>query len=118
MYHGEKTRRRKKRKYEKGGIFLGTHIGETQTRSVRSKGGGSKSRLLKVTQANVSVSGKNIVCEVLKVDENPANKDFTRRSLITKGAIITAKTPEGKEIKVKVTSRPGQTGILNAVELK
>ncbi|MEM3023047.1 MAG: 30S ribosomal protein S8e, partial [Candidatus Bathyarchaeia archaeon] len=47
------------------------------------------------------------------VVKNPANVDYQRRGIVTKGAIIS--TPLGK---AKVTSRPGQDGVLNAVLLK
>ena len=65
--------------------------------------------------ANVNVAGKNTKCEIVALDENPANKDFTRRKVITKGALLTVKTPDAKEIKVRVTSRPAQDGVVNAV---
>jgi small subunit ribosomal protein S8e len=41
---------------------------------------------------------------------NPASMDYQRRKVITRGTII--KTEKGL---AKVTSRPGQDGILNAV---
>ena len=46
----------------------------------------------------------------MDVIDNPASKDFIRRKIITKGAII--KTEIGD---AKVTSRPGQDGVINAV---
>ena len=56
-------------------------------------------------------------CKISTVKENPASKDLTRRSVITKGAIIKVKTPENKEIEVRVTSRPGQDGAINGIEI-
>ena len=44
------------------------------------------------------------------VGDNPANRDFARRKIITKGAII--KTKRGN---ARVTSRPGQNGTVDAV---
>jgi small subunit ribosomal protein S8e len=41
--------------------------------------------------------------------ENPANPHYVRRNIITKGAVI--KTELGN---AKVTSRPGQDGVVNA----
>jgi len=41
--------------------------------------------------------------------ENKANKEFLRKRIITKGAII--ETELGKAV---VTSRPGQDGVINA----
>ena len=48
--------------------------------------------------------------EVLTVVDSPANRNFIRRNIITKGSIL-----ETKLGKVKVTSRPGQEGMLNGV---
>ena len=44
------------------------------------------------------------------VVENKANKDFVRMNILTKGAII--ETDLGK---AKITSRPGQSGSINAI---
>jgi small subunit ribosomal protein S8e len=41
---------------------------------------------------------------------NPANMDYQRRKVITRGTII--KTSKGR---AKITSRPGQDGIMNAI---
>ena len=42
--------------------------------------------------------------------ENPSNVNYVRRNIVTKGAVI--ETSEGR---ARVTSRPGQTGQVNAV---
>jgi len=47
---------------------------------------------------------------VLEVLENEANPHYVRRNIITKGAIV--KTQLGP---ARVTSRPGQHGIINAI---
>jgi small subunit ribosomal protein S8e len=117
MYHGRITKARKKRKAHVGGVFAETQLGDKKQKNVRTCGRGLKSKLLRAKHANVLLGGKNVVCEVATVQDNPANRDYTRRNIITKGAVLSAKTPDGKEIKVKVTSRPGQHGILNAIAL-
>ncbi len=67
--------------------------------------------MLAVKQANVSdASGKATKVEILRVIKNPANVDYDRRGVITKGTII--QTPLGT---ARVTSRPGQDGIVNAI---
>lgn len=48
--------------------------------------------------------------EVKTVAENPANRHFIRRNIITKGAIVTTELG-----KARITSRPGQHGTVNAV---
>jgi small subunit ribosomal protein S8e len=50
--------------------------------------------------------------ELEDVEENSANMDYQRRKVITRGTII--KTSEGK---ARVTSRPGQDGVINAVKI-
>ena len=55
-------------------------------------------------------TGKSQVVDVLGVIENSANPNYVRRNIITKGAIV--ETPEGN---AKVTSRPGQDGVLNGI---
>ena len=57
-------------------------------------------------------SGKAKLVEIKTVVENPANRNFVRRNILTKGAIV-----ETELGKAKITSRPGQQGFLNAVLL-
>ena len=78
---------------------------------MRKHGGNEKIRLLSVNEANISdASGKTSKVEILRVIENPANVDYNRRGVITKGTMIA--TPLGT---ARVTSRPGQNGIVNAI---
>ena len=60
-----------------------------------------------------SGDGKNKKTKILKVLENPTNNDYQRRGVISKGAIL-----ETQEGKCKVTSRPGQDGVVNALLIK
>ena len=117
MYHGKITKARKKRKYEMGREAVETTLGEEKRKRVRTRGGRSKLKLVSTRFANLVLKNKGVKCEIISLVENPSNKDFTRRSIITKGAILKVKTPEGKEVKARVTSRPGQDGVLNAVLL-
>jgi len=117
MYHGTGKKSRKKRKYEKGGVFTETTVGESSKKKKKTKGGGSKIILKKTQKINLTVGGKNTVCEILSVEENPANKDYTRRRVITKGAVLTVKKPDGSEVKARVTSSPGQAGVINATTI-
>jgi len=48
--------------------------------------------------------------KILRVIKNPANVDYDRRGVITQGTIV--ETSLGT---ARVTSRPGQNGIVNAV---
>jgi len=55
-------------------------------------------------------SGKTGKAEITRVVKNPVNADYDRRGVITKGTMI--ETSLGL---ARVTSRPGQDGIINAV---
>ena len=86
-------------------------MGKPKSRTVRKHGGNKKISLLSTTRANISdVSGKTSKVEIIRVIKNPANVDYDRRGVITKGTVIA--TPLGS---ARVTSRPGQDGIVNAV---
>ncbi len=61
--------------------------------------------------ANVSdPSGKTGKSKILRVKKSPANRDYERRGVITKGAVI--ETEAGEAV---VTSRPTDDGVVNAV---
>lgn len=117
MYHGKITEARKKRKYNMGGKPAETTIGGEKKKTMPSKGGASKLKLISSDRVNVNLDGKNVVCKIVDLVKNPANKDFTRRRIITKGAILKVASPDGKELEVRVSSRPGQDGVINAVSI-
>jgi len=48
--------------------------------------------------------------EIKTVVENPANRHYVRRNILTKGTIVD--TSLGK---AKITSRPGQEAVLNGI---
>ena len=108
---GRKRTNRKKRRYEKGFFPAETTLGKPKSKIIRKHGGNEKIRLLAVNQVNISdASGKTAKVEILRVIKNPANVDYDRRGVITKGTMIA--TPLGT---ARVTSRPGQDGIVNAI---
>jgi small subunit ribosomal protein S8e len=108
---GRKHAYRKKRKYEKGSFPTQTRLGKTKRKISRTHGGNTKVRLLVAKQANISdpTTGKTQMTEILRVVRSPANIDYDRRGVITKGTIV--ETPLGRAC---VTSRPGQDGMINA----
>ena len=58
-------------------------------------------------------SKKTQKLRIIRVTKNPANKDYERRGVITKGALLET------EIGIaRVISRPGQDGVINAVLIK
>jgi small subunit ribosomal protein S8e len=109
---GRKRAGRKKRKYEKGAFAAETLMGEDRRKTSRGRGGNSKIKVLSGKQVCVTdiKTGKTEKTEVIRVVKNPANVDYDRRGVITKGAIV--ETHLGQ---ARLTSRPGQHGILNAV---
>jgi len=58
MYHGKITPARKKRNYEMGGKPVETTIGADRKKTVRTKGGSSKLKLIASDRVNVNVGGK------------------------------------------------------------
>jgi len=108
---GRKKAYRTKRRYEKGSFPTETTLGEPRQKTTRSRGGNAKTRIPSTNIANVSdSSGKTQKTEITRVIRNPANVDYDRRGVITKGTII--ETPLGS---ARVTSRPGQDGVVNAI---
>ncbi len=104
-----KTRSKKKRR-QGDRDFLPALMGSTKRRKIRARGGNEKLIALAADVANVATKGGIKKAKILTVAENRANPQFVRRNIITKGAII--QTDLGK---ARVTSKPGQTGIVNAV---
>jgi small subunit ribosomal protein S8e len=103
---------RKKRKFEQGTFPAETMMGEQKKKVVRGRGGNLKIKVLSEKQVCVTdpKTGRTEKTEVVRVVKNPANIDYDRRGVITKGAVV--QTPLGQ---ARITSRPGQHGILNAV---
>lgn len=104
--------------YEKGGDFVFTTIGERKIKKIKVRGGKTKTKLQSDKYANVFYenTGKGVKSLILGVAENSANRLFTRRNIISKGAIIKVKT-SNEEFYARVLSRPGQSGMINAVRL-
>jgi len=109
-YHTSRT----KKKRELVGYAANTRLAaEAKARVKRTIGGNKKRSLLTTKFINVAdKKGKTTKTEILNVIENPANPNLVRRNIITKGAIV-----ETKLGKAKITSRPGQEAVANAVLL-
>ena len=103
---------RGKRKAELGRDPAETRVDEKRLRKIRTRGGNEKLRLAAANKINLTdvKSGKTQVTDILGVIENDANPNYVRRNIITKGAVV--ETPEGN---AKVTSRPGQDGVVNGI---
>ena len=109
---GRLDRIRKKKRSDRGTRFLETRIDKRKTKLCKNRGGEMKAKLLSADYANVSSPGTDKMkkVKIVSVKENPANPHYIRRNILTKGAII-----ETEIGLARVTSRPGQDGIINAV---
>lgn len=105
---------RGRRKFEIGREPSDTTIGDARTKSVETYGGNKKMKILRGNIATVTdpKTGQSKAVKIETVKDNKANLHYMRRNIITKGAVI--KTELGD---AKVTNRPGQDGIINAVLL-
>ena len=101
---------RKKRLSDLGGDSALTHIGTKRVKVKRTLGGNSKRQLLSQDIVCISKENKTIKAKIESVVSNPSNINYTRRNIITKGAIV--KTDKGD---VRITSRPGQNATLYGV---
>ncbi len=100
------------RQHELGRLPSFTGLAKKRIIKIRVLGGHQKLRLLKEEYANV-VDPKTKKFQKVKIKtitDNPANRHFIRRNIMTKGAII--ETDIGK---ARIISRPGQDGVINAV---
>ena len=106
---------RKTKYYEIGRKPLLTKVGTLRTRTDKTKGNTTKQRVLQADIANIydSKTKKYVKAAVTTVVESPANRNYVRRNIITKGTII-----ETNLGKARVTNRPGQEGAINAVLVK
>ena len=109
---GRRRPKRDRRKHELGSEPTETQVGDTELKTVDARGGQTKVRAIRSDQASVAAGGEVVAAEITDVVENPADPNYARRNIITRGAIV--ETSEGQ---AKVTSRPGQDGQINAVSL-
>lgn len=112
---GKRKAYRGRRKYEIDRYPAETVLGSEERTVRRVRGGNRKVACKSVEYANVTDSkeGKVVKAKILRVVRNPADKDYDRRGVITKGAVI-----ETEAGIARVTSRPGQDGVVNAVKIQ
>lgn len=100
------------RKHELGRLPAFTGLGAKRLKIIKTPGANRKFRLLSEEFANVfdKKANKSKKVKIKTISGNPANRHFVRRNIMTKGAII-----ETEIGKARITSRPGQDGVVNAV---
>lgn len=101
---------RDRRKHEIGSGPTETQVGEEKLKTVDTRGTGEKVRALRVDTASVATDDGTVAAELEDVVENPADPNYARRNIVTRGAVV--ETSAGR---ARVTSRPGQDGQVNAV---
>jgi len=107
-YHPYRTKKR----HELAGFPAQTKLEAAEKQKTRRvRGGSRKYILLEAKQISVAdAKGKVAKTDILNVVGNPANPHLVRRNIITKGAVV-----ETKLGKARVTSRPGQHGVVNGI---
>ena len=90
-------------------------VGPVRIKTKKTKGGSKKEHLLSAEYANVfdPKTGKHALLKIKAVKENSANRNYVRRNILTKNTVI-----ETEKGLAKITSRPGQEKIINAVFIK
>ncbi len=106
---------RSRRRHESDSYPMEPVIGKDQVVVRRVRGYNLKFATKTAEFANVvdPASKKISKVKITKVTANPSNKDYERRGVITKGAVI-----ETEAGTARVLSRPGQDGVINAVLVK
>ncbi|MEK0325608.1 MAG: 30S ribosomal protein S8e [Nitrosopumilus sp.] len=109
---GRKRAMRSRRAYEKNSYPIETVIGESQNKVRLVRGGSIKIAAKRALFVNVAdPSSKKVTkLKIKSVLANSASRDYERRRIITKGAIL--QTELGS---VKVTSKPGRDGEINGL---
>ena len=81
----------------------------------RVRGGNLKLALKHIEFLNVNdrENKKTIRTKIIRVIKNPANKDYERRGVLSKGAFV-----ETELGIARIISRPGQNGSINAILTK
>lgn len=112
---GRKVAMRGRRKFEIDRYPHEAVVGPTQIVPRRTRGNNNKVSFKTAEFANVidQENRKVTKFKILRVTKNPANRDYERRGVVSRGAII-----EIENGTARVVSRPGQDGVVNAVLLK
>ena len=111
---GRRHPARSRRKYEMDRYPNESVTGAQVTITRRVRGNNKKTALKTIDFVNLATGDSKVKkIKILKVLENSTNNDYQRRGIITKGAIL-----ETEAGKCRVVSKPGQTGIVNAVLIK
>ncbi len=105
-----KKKSRDKKRFEMGGNFANTRLGEAnKINKGRGRGALVKNRLKYAAFANLLVGKAYKKVKIKAILESKDNRNFARLKIMTKGTVID--TDEGKAV---ITNRPGREGSINA----
>jgi small subunit ribosomal protein S8e len=109
---GKYKESRKTKSYERPGIETKVKLRDRKAKTVTGRGGNKKTVLLSENQVNVinpktKKAEKTVIKNVL---ETPSNRFLARQNILVKSAII-----ETNLGKARITNRPGQEGMIQAV---
>lgn len=112
---GRKVAMRGRRKFEIDRYPNEAVVGPSQVVARRIRGNNNKVAFKSAEFANlIDQENKRVIkSKILRVTKNPANRDYERRGVVSKGAII-----ESENGTARVVSRPGQDGVVNAILIK
>ncbi len=115
---GGKTRAfRDKRLAHYGGFFARARLAKENEKQAakkfRVRGGKHKIAVERASYANVATPEGVKKAKIITVLESSADRHFARENILVKGAVV-----ETELGKARITSRPGQHGVVNAVLLK
>lgn len=112
---GKRRPNRSRRAFEADDYPFEPVVGDVVRDPKRTRGGTLQYGLRGANEANVydSASGKTMKTKIVRVTANKANREYERRGVITRGATI-----ETELGAAKVTSKPSDDGVVNAVLLK
>jgi small subunit ribosomal protein S8e len=103
---------RKKKKHSLKRDIRKVKLSETKQKTIRERGGKTKKVLLASNIANIinPKTKKATKAKISNVLETPANRFLARQNILVKSAII-----ETELGKAKITNRPSQEGMVQAV---
>ncbi|MCL5675402.1 MAG: 30S ribosomal protein S8e [Candidatus Marsarchaeota archaeon] len=105
-----KKKSRDKKRFEMGGYFATTRLGEkNEVKKVRGRGRNFRNKMKYAAFANVLTRDGFKKAKIRAIVESPDNRNFARLNIMTKGCVI--ETELGKAV---ITSRPGKDGNINA----
>jgi len=112
---GKRRPNRSRRAFEADDYPFEPVVGETVRSPKRTRGGSLSFGLRAASDANVfdGSSGKTVRTKITRVTANKANREYERRGVITTGAVI-----ETELGSARVTSKPSDDGVVNAVLMK